>query len=83
VAAGQVFALGDGSALQVTVLEIRSGTGKQLNGAGVVPDEVIDTDPLAVEPGQDQALDRAVAVMHEATQGVSPAQGARDLFVAG
>jgi carboxyl-terminal processing protease len=87
VAAGQVFALGDGSALQVTVLEIRSGAGKQLNGTGVTPDEVIEADPLAVTPEKDQALDRAITLVREATQGVAPAQdtppqGAEELPIA-
>ncbi len=33
VAGGKVFPLADGSALQVTVLEIQSSAGKPLNGA--------------------------------------------------
>jgi carboxyl-terminal processing protease len=79
VAAGQVYPLGDGSALQVTVLEILSGTGKHLNGVGVVPNETIQVDPQVVAPDQDQALDRAVVLIHEATQGVAPAQGTEQL----
>jgi len=38
VAAAEVYPLGDGSAIQVTVTEIYSGQGRPLNGAGVQPD---------------------------------------------
>src|SRR5437764_9270006 len=51
VAAAQVFGLPDGAGLQVTVYEIRSADGKQLNRVGVVPDEVVDTDPAAIAQG--------------------------------
>jgi carboxyl-terminal processing protease len=79
VAAGQVYPLGDGSALQVTVLEILSGTGKPLNGVGVVPNEMIQVDAQVVAPDQDQTLDRALVLIHAATQGVAPGQGTEQL----
>jgi carboxyl-terminal processing protease len=65
VAAAQVFGLPDGSGIQVTVFEIDSADGKPLNKVGVVPDEVIDSDPTAASPGDDPVLARAVEVLHD------------------
>jgi carboxyl-terminal processing protease len=65
VAAAQVFGLPDGAGLQVTVYEIRSADGKPLNKVGVVPDEVIDPDPVAVANGDDPVLGRAVEILHD------------------
>jgi carboxyl-terminal processing protease len=64
VAAAQIFGLPDGSGLQVTVFEIRSSDGKQLNRVGVVPDEVVDTSTPDVT-GTDPVLSRAVAILHD------------------
>src|SRR5260370_38905500 len=65
VAAAQVFGLPDGTSLQVTVFEIRSADGKPLNKVGVVPDEMIDPDPVAVANGDDPVLRRAVEILHD------------------
>ena len=64
VAAAQVFPLGDGSGLQVTVFEILSADGKRLNQVGVTPDEVVDTDSTALASGDDPVLSRAVEILH-------------------
>jgi carboxyl-terminal processing protease len=66
VAAAQVFALPDGTGLQVTVYEIRSPDGKQLNRVGVVPDEVIEPDPSLIVTGDDPVLSRAIEILHDA-----------------
>jgi carboxyl-terminal processing protease len=66
VAAAQVFGLPDGAGLQVTVYEIRSPEGKQLNRVGVVPDEVIESDPTSVVSGDDPVLSRAIEILHDA-----------------
>lgn len=63
VAGSQVFGLGDGSGLQVTVFEIKSAEGHVLNGVGVVPDETVDSDPTSAASGKDPALERAVAIL--------------------
>jgi carboxyl-terminal processing protease len=65
VAAAQVCGLPDGAGVQVTVYEIRSADGKPLNKVGVVPDEVIDPDPVAVANGDDPVLGRAVEILHD------------------
>jgi carboxyl-terminal processing protease len=65
VAAAQVFGLPDGAGLQVTVYEIRSPDGKQLNRVGVVPDEVVENDPAAVAGGDDPVLSRAVEILKD------------------
>ena len=65
VAAAQIFGLPDGAGLQVTVFEIRSSDGKQLNRIGVVPDEVIDPNPADVATGQDPVLSRAIEILHD------------------
>lgn len=65
VAAAQVFGLPDGSGLQVTVFDILSADGKQLNKVGVVPDDVVPTDSSDVGSGQDPALDKAVEILHD------------------
>ncbi|HEY3061778.1 MAG TPA: S41 family peptidase [Chloroflexota bacterium] len=66
VAAAQVFGLPDGTGLQVTVYEIRSPEGKQLNRVGVVPDEVIESDPTRIVGGDDPVLSRAIEILHDA-----------------
>ncbi len=65
VAAAQVFALPDGSGLQVTVFEILSADGKPLNKVGVAPDEVIPSDATDVASGTDPVLDRAIEILHD------------------
>src|SRR6266545_1049640 len=65
VAAAQVFGLPDGTGLQVTVYEIRSPEGKPLNRVGVVPDEVIESDPTNVVAGDDPVLSRAIEILHD------------------
>lgn len=67
VAGSQVFGLGDGSGLQVTVFEIKSAEGHQLNGVGVVPDETVDADPAGLGSGSDPALSRAVEILRSTT----------------
>jgi carboxyl-terminal processing protease len=66
VAAAQVFSLPDGAGLQVTVYEIRSPEGKQLNRIGVQPDEVIEPDPAGAAQGNDPVLSRAIEILHDA-----------------
>ena len=65
VAAAQVFGLPDGAGLQVTVFEILSSDGKQLNRIGVVPDEVIERGPGDLASGEDPVLSRAIEILHE------------------
>ena len=65
VAAAQVFGLPDGSGLQVTVYEILSADGTQLNKVGVTPDELVNDDPVAVASGDDPVLARAVELLHD------------------
>jgi carboxyl-terminal processing protease len=65
VAAAQVFGLPDGSALQVTVFDIVAADGKPLNKVGVVPDEVVPSDPGASSQGSDPVVERAVAILHD------------------
>jgi carboxyl-terminal processing protease len=66
VAAAQVFGLPDGAGLQVTVYDIRSSDGKQLNRVGVVPDQVIESDPGVVAVGDDPVLSRAIEILKDA-----------------
>ncbi len=63
VAGGQLFPLGDGSALNVTVFEVRSATGAVLNGVGVAPDETVVGDRATSPTGADPVLDRALALL--------------------
>jgi carboxyl-terminal processing protease len=65
VAAAQVYPLGDGSAVQVTILEIFSGNGERLNRAGVVPDHELDISPQDLELGRDSPLEAAVQFLWE------------------
>lgn len=60
VAAGQVYPLADGSALQVTVMEIRSGQGRPLNGVGVAPDVVVSNSLEELRLGRDAQLEAAL-----------------------
>jgi carboxyl-terminal processing protease len=63
VAAAQVFGLPDGAGLQVTVYEIRSPEGRELNRVGVMPDELIESDPTSPD---DPVLSRAIEILHQA-----------------
>ncbi len=63
VAGGKMFPLADGSALQVTVLEIQSSAGKRLNGVGVVPDETVNVDLATALTGDDPVLVRALTIL--------------------
>lgn len=63
VAGGQLFPLGDGSALNVTAFEVRSSTGAVLNGVGVTPDETVLGDRASSPTGADPVLDRALALI--------------------
>jgi carboxyl-terminal processing protease len=74
VAAAQVFPLSDGSAIQITVLEIVSASGAPLNGVGVQPDEVLLQNYADAQADEDPVLDRAVALAHDEVA----AQGAPD-----
>jgi carboxyl-terminal processing protease len=61
VAGAQVFPLGDGSAMELTVLDILSGQGVKLNKVGITPDLAISPTQDDVETGRDVQLDAAVA----------------------
>lgn len=67
VAAAQVYPLGDGSAIQVTVMEIYSGKGERLNRLGVQPDAVFETQPADFEAGRDTPLEAAVVYIWQAS----------------
>jgi carboxyl-terminal processing protease len=69
VAAGDVFALPDGSGLTVTVFEIEAADGTPLNKVGVVPDEVISPGPDDLTAGTDPVLARAVDILEAQTAG--------------
>ncbi|MBI4492131.1 MAG: S41 family peptidase [Chloroflexi bacterium] len=73
VAAGQVFPLVDGSALQVTVMEIRSGQGEHLNSLGVRPDLRVERAPQAFTRGYDPQLEAALDLFAHPRFG--PAEG--------
>ena len=68
VAAGQVFGLPDGSALQVTVFRLETPSGVQLNEVGVQPDEVVERTPEDVRVGRDPQLDKALAYLREQSE---------------
>ncbi len=72
VAGSEVFPLGDGSGLQVTVFDIHAADDKVLNGVGVAPDQTVDPDPTAVASGDDPTLDRAVEILHAESTGTEP-----------
>jgi carboxyl-terminal processing protease len=65
VAAAQVYALPDGSGLQITVFDILSSEGKPLNKVGVAPDEVVQSDPDGASSGSDPVVARAVEILHD------------------
>jgi carboxyl-terminal processing protease len=65
VAAAQVFALNDGSAVQVTILEILSGSGVVLNKIGVAPDDVMETSLADAEKGRDVPLEHSVLYLRD------------------
>jgi C-terminal processing protease CtpA/Prc len=73
VAAGQVFPLGDGSALQITVMEILTGEGQPLNRVGLEPNEVVDAGDAPPTTGPDPVLARAIDVLRGAGTAVTSA----------
>ncbi|MBX5493120.1 MAG: S41 family peptidase [Chloroflexi bacterium] len=66
VAASQVLPLADGSALQLSVMQIYSGQGAPLNRVGVQPDEAVELRLEDLQSGRDPQLDRALAYLHGA-----------------
>ncbi len=72
VAAAQVYPLGDGSGIQVTVMEILSPHGNTLNGLGVAPDDVVEQQPSDVTAGVDPALDRAREILSAVVSPAAP-----------
>ncbi len=77
VAASQVLPLSDGSALQLSVMQIFSGQGQRLNREGVHPDEEVELRLEDLQSGRDPQLERAMAYLREsaarpAATGASP-----------
>jgi carboxyl-terminal processing protease len=70
VAAAQVFPLVDGSALQVTVLEIVSGQGTRMNGIGVEPDDVVEASDEDLRLGRDPQLEAAIGHLRARAAGL-------------
>jgi carboxyl-terminal processing protease len=68
VAASQVLPLSDGSALQLSVMQIYSGLGAPLNRIGVQPDESIELRLEDLQGGRDGQLDRATSYLREMAQ---------------
>ncbi len=57
LAAAQSFDLADGSALSITVEKVVSPKKREINRVGIVPDEVIQTDPASLaDPVKDAAI---------------------------
>jgi carboxyl-terminal processing protease len=67
VAASQILPLTDGSALQVSVMQILSGQGRPLNGVGVVPDEEVELRAEDLQSGRDVQLERAIGYLRESS----------------
>jgi carboxyl-terminal processing protease len=75
VAAAQVYPLSDGSAMQVTILEIYSGKGAPLNRIGVAPDVFLASSPAEIEGGRDIPLEAAVLYCWSASDQQRPTTG--------
>jgi carboxyl-terminal processing protease len=65
VAASQILPLSDGSALQLSVLQIYSGQGRRLNRVGVAPDEAVELRVEDLLEGRDSQLERAAAYLRD------------------
>ena len=65
VAASQVLPLSDGSAVQLSVMQIFSGRGQRLNREGVHPDEEIELRLEDLQSGLDPQLERATTYLRE------------------
>jgi len=68
VAASQVLPLSDGSALQLSVMQILSGEGARLNRVGIQPDDPVELRLEDLQNGRDTQLERATAFLHDAAQ---------------
>jgi carboxyl-terminal processing protease len=75
VAASQVLPLTDGSALQLSIMQIYSGQGARLNRTGVSPDEAIELRLEDLQSGRDPQLDRAVSYLRETARQASTVGG--------
>ena len=60
VAAAVPYPLSDGSALQVTVMEIAGAHCERLNKVGVAPDDFLNSSPEELAQGRDIPLEAAV-----------------------
>jgi carboxyl-terminal processing protease len=65
VAASQVLPLADGSALQLSIMQILSGQGARLNRTGVQPDDPVELRLEDLQSGRDPQLERALAYLRE------------------
>lgn len=68
VAAGEIFPLSDGAALQVTVFRLASAQGMPMNHVGVIPDERVERSPTDVRTGSDPQLAAARAYLAPLTR---------------
>lgn len=63
VGTGQLFPLSDGSAIQVTVAKMVTGTGEDLNRVGVTPNDPVSMSVQDLSSGKDPQLDKAIQVV--------------------
>jgi len=68
VAAAVPYPLSDGSALQVTVMEVAGAHGERLNKVGVAPDDFLDSSPEELAEGRDIPLEAAVLHLWTASE---------------
>jgi carboxyl-terminal processing protease len=68
VARGDLFPLGDGSALNVTTSDILSSAGAPLNKVGVEPDDLVEGNRATSADGRDPPLERALALLGAGAQ---------------
>lgn len=78
LAAGEIHPLSDGSALSVTVAEIRSGQGRIVNGVGLEPDRTIQLDSQMLADGRDNQLDAALEYVRTAARARAAARAPSD-----
>lgn len=61
----QIFDLGDGTSLKLTIAEYFTPDGRNINGEGITPDVEVEYEPDEEDPNADNQLDKAVEVLTE------------------
>jgi carboxyl-terminal processing protease len=62
----QIFDLGDGTSLKLTIAKYYTPNGRNINGTGITPDVEVEYVADESDPEADNQLDKAIEVLKDA-----------------